>query len=114
MNPKIHLNLFKIDIINLSQNYNRSLKQFETNINSNVNLNGDLSISPKWKIGGGTFFDFKTMKIQTVSMFLTREMHCWQMAINVQVGQFKSFNITLNPKSGILRDLRINKRFLQQ
>ncbi len=100
--------------LNLSQTYNRLIKEFETNINSNVNLNGDLSISPKWKIGGGTFFDFKTMKIQTVSMFLTREMHCWQMAINVQVGQFKSFNITINPKSGILRDLRINKRFLQQ
>jgi hypothetical protein len=94
--------------------FNRSTGAFDGILNSNVNLNGDLSITPKWKLGGGTFFDFKTRRIQTVSMFITREMHCWQMAINIQVGQFKSFNITLNPKSGILRDLRINKRFLQQ
>ncbi len=90
------------------------LKSFITQINSSVNINGDFSLSPKWKIGGGTYFDFKTGRIQTVTMFLTREMHCWQMAMNIQVGQFKSFSVTLNPKSGILRDLRINKRFLQQ
>ncbi len=89
-------------------------KSFITQVNSNINLNGDLSISPKWKIGGGTYFDFKTQQLQAVSLFLTREMHCWQMAINIQVGQFKSFSITLNPKSGLLRDLKINKQFLQR
>lgn len=100
--------------LNFSRILSPTLKDYTTQVNSSVNINGDFSLSPKWKIGGGTFFDFRTAKIQTVSMFLTREMHCWQMAINVQVGQFKSFSITLNPKSGILRDLRINKRFLQQ
>lgn len=100
--------------LNFSRLLSPSLKSYTTQVNSSININGDFSLSPKWKVGGGTFFDFRTAKIQTVSMFLTREMHCWQMAINVQVGQFKSFSITLNPKSGILRDLRINKRFLQQ
>ncbi|MEP6512949.1 MAG: putative LPS assembly protein LptD [Parafilimonas sp.] len=90
------------------------LKSFTTQVNSNVNINGDFSLTPKWKIGGGTYFDFSTHKLEAVSMFLTREMHCWQMAINIQIGQFKSFSITLNPKSGLLRDLRINKQFLQQ
>ena len=100
--------------LNFSRILSTTLKSYTTEVNSSVNINGDFSLSPKWKVGGGTFFDFRTAKIQTVSMFLTREMHCWQMAINIQVGQFKSFSITLNPKSGILRDLRINKRFLQQ
>lgn len=100
--------------LNLNKTLAPDLKTFTTQINSSINIIGDFSLTPKWKIGGGTYFDFRTGKIQTVTMFLTREMHCWQMAMNIQVGQFKSFSVTLNPKSGILRDLRINKRFLQQ
>jgi hypothetical protein len=67
-------------------------------------------------VGGNTYFDFTTGKVQTLTMFITREMHCWQMAINITpVGLFRSFNITINPKSGILRDLRINRsRFFYQ
>lgn len=85
------------------------LRSFTTQINSKIRIDGDISLAPKWKLGGGTYFDFKTGKIQAVSLYLTRDMHCWQMAINVQVGQFKSFSITLNPKSGVLRDLKINR-----
>ena len=87
-----------------------NLKDYVTSINSNLNVNGDFSLTPKWKIGGSSYFDFKTARIQQLSMFITREMHCWQLSINVSpVGLYRSFNITLNPKSGILRDLRINR-----
>ncbi|MBS1729893.1 MAG: LPS-assembly protein LptD [Bacteroidetes bacterium] len=85
------------------------LRSFTTQINSTIRIDGDISLAPKWKLGGGTYFDFKSGTIQAVSLYLTRDMHCWQMAINVQVGQFKSFSITLNPKSGVLRDLKINR-----
>jgi LPS-assembly protein len=87
-----------------------NLKDYITSINSNLSVNGDFSLTPKWKVGGNTYFDFKTAKIQQLTMFVTREMHCWQLAINVTpVGLYRSFNITVNPKSGILRDLRINR-----
>jgi hypothetical protein len=77
---------------------------------SNLSLNGDFSLTPRWKIGGSTNYDFKTSSVQMVSMFISREMHCWQMSINLTpVGLYRSFNITISPKSGILRDLRINR-----
>jgi len=83
---------------------------FTTQTTSSINLNGDFSLSPKWKIGGTTYFDFKASRITMMNLFITREMHCWQMAINVTpVGLYRSFNITINPKSGILRDLKINR-----
>lgn len=83
---------------------------YYTQVNSNINLNGDFSLTPKWKIGGSTYYDFRTRQIQSLSMFVTREMHCWQMAINITpIGIRKSFSIILNPKSGILRDLKINR-----
>ncbi len=100
--------------LSYSLNYSRLFSPYEgkfrTDINSNVNLNGDFSLTPRWKMGASTFFDFKTAQIQTLTMFVTREMHCWQLSINLTpVGLFRSFNITINPKSGILRDLRINR-----
>ncbi len=83
---------------------------FRTEIFSNVSINGDFSLSPKWKVGAQSYYDFKTAQIQTLTMFVSREMHCWQMSINITpVGLYRSFNITVNPKSGILRDLRINR-----
>lgn len=83
---------------------------FSTEVFSNVSVNGDFSLSPKWKIGAQTYYDFNSNKIQTFSMFISREMHCWQMNINVTpVGLFRSFNISIYPKSGILRDLKINR-----
>ena len=82
----------------------------KTQTYSNLSVNGDFSLTPKWKMGGTTYYDFSTKKIQTLTMFVTRDMHCWQMAINITpVGLYRSFSLTINPKSGILRDLKINR-----
>jgi hypothetical protein len=88
----------------------------ESRVYSNLSVNGDFSLTPRWKIGGNTYYDFTTSQIQTLTMFISREMHCWQMSINLTpVGLYRSFNITINPKSGILRDLKINRsRFFYQ
>jgi hypothetical protein len=102
--------------INLSYslNFNRVLlpdfSGYKTETFSSLSFNGDFSLTEKWKIGGTGYYDVNQGNLQQLSMFITREMHCWQMSINVTpIGLFRSFNITLNPKSGILRDLRINR-----
>lgn len=83
---------------------------FETQINSSATIGGNFNLTPRWKLGMNSFYDFKTSKIQMLSMYISREMHCWQLSINVTpVGLIRSFNITVSPKSGILRDLRINR-----
>jgi hypothetical protein len=87
-----------------------NFSKLETQTYSNLSLNGDFSLTPKWKIGGNTYYDFTTNKIQTLTAFVSRDMHCWQLSINLTpVGLYRSFNVTINPKSGILRDLRINR-----
>lgn len=83
---------------------------FRTDVFSSINFNGDFSLSPKWKAGATGFYDLKAFNLQQFSMFISREMHCWQMSINVTpIGLFRSFSINISPKSGILRDLRINR-----
>ena len=97
-----------------SLNYTRTLKSdysgWLSTIYSSMNFNGDFTLTPKWKMGGTGYYDFNVGKLQQLSMFITREMHCWQLAINVTpIGLYRSFIITINPKSGILRDLKINR-----
>jgi LPS-assembly protein len=101
--------------INLSYslNFNREIKPdysgFRTVISSNVSVNGDFNLTPKWKIGASTYYDFRGSGLQNTTLFISREMHCWQLAINYTRGIYNSFNITINPKSALLRDLRINR-----
>ncbi|WP_447639799.1 MULTISPECIES: putative LPS assembly protein LptD [Chitinophagaceae] len=96
--------------VNFSRTLNPSNYKFYTIVNSSMNINGDFSITPKWKGGGNLMFDIKNQKVGMMTLFLSREMHCWQMSINITpIGLYKSFSIVLNPKSGILRDLRINR-----
>lgn len=96
--------------LNFSRVFELDYSGFRTDINSNLSLNGDFNLSPKWKVGMNTYYDFKTASIQSLTMFLSREMHCWQMSINVTpVGLYRFFNITINPKSSILRDIKVNR-----
>ncbi len=91
-----------------SRNFKSDYSGFETKTNSN--LNGDFNLTPKWKMGMNTYYDFNSSAIQMFTMFISREMHCWQLSINVTpVGPVRTFNFTINPKSGILRDLKVNR-----
>jgi hypothetical protein len=85
-------------------------KGFSKKFRSNVNFNGSFNLTPKWNFGMNGYYDFDTKKLQTFTMSISREMHCWQMAINVTpVGLYRYFNISISPKSSILQDLRINR-----
>ena len=84
--------------------------RFKTQLTSSLNFNGDFSLTPKWKFGANGFYDLSTMKLQSFTTFISRDLHCWQMSINVTpVGLYKFFNISISPKSGLLRDLKINR-----
>lgn len=83
---------------------------FEKIISSNVNFNGSFNLTPKWNFSVNGYYDFDTKKLQTFTMAISRDMHCWQLSINVTpIGLYRFFNFTISPKSGILQDLRINR-----
>jgi lipopolysaccharide assembly outer membrane protein LptD (OstA) len=83
---------------------------FKNEFTSNFNFNGDFSLTPKWKVGANGYFDVETGKLQSLTTFVSRDLHCWQMSINITpIGLYKFFNISINPKSGLLRDLKVNR-----
>ncbi len=100
--------------LSYSLQFNRIRKSdysgFTTIFSQNVNWGGTLNLTKKWQIGLNGYYNISDKELGTISMYLTREMHCWQMAINISpVGKYRFFNITINPKSGLLRDLKINR-----
>ena len=79
-------------------------------ISQNISFNGTLNLTPKWQIGGSGYYNITTGELGGISMYLTREMHCWQIAINLSpVGPNRFFSINISPKSAILKDLKINR-----
>jgi lipopolysaccharide assembly outer membrane protein LptD (OstA) len=100
--------------LSYSMSFSRAFKSdysgWETTTFSSMSWNGDFNLTPKWKFGMNGYYDIKASTIQQFTMYISREMHCWQLSINVTpVGLYRTFNFTISPKSGILRDLRINR-----
>jgi LPS-assembly protein len=92
------------------EEFNSDYSGFEKKISSNLNFNGSFSLTEKWKFSVNGYYDFDTKKLQTFTMGINRDMHCWQLSINVTpVGLYRFFNFTISPKSSILQDLRINR-----
>jgi LPS-assembly protein len=85
-------------------------RSFKTRVSSNLSFNNSFSLTPKWNFTTNGYYDFETGEITMFTMSINRDMHCWQMSVNVTpIGQTRYFNITISPKSSILQDLRVNR-----
>lgn len=83
---------------------------FEKKFSSNLNFNGSFNLTPKWNFSVNGYYDFDTKKLQTFTMSIAREMHCWQLSLNVTpIGLYRYFSLNISPKAGILQDLKINR-----
>jgi len=83
---------------------------FTTTITSSINWSGDFNLTEKWKIGLNGYYDVKNQQMESLTASISRDLHCWQMSINVTpVGYTHFFSLTISPKAGILQDLKINR-----
>ena len=93
-----------------SERFRPDRREFKKEFSSNVNFNGSFSLTPKWNFAVNGYYDFVTKNLQTFTMSINREMHCWQLSINVTpVGPYRYFSFTISPKSGMLQDLKVNR-----
>ena len=74
-------------------------------------VNGDISFSPKWKVGFSTGWDFTNHGLSYTSLNVYRDLHCWEMRFNwIPIGNYKSWNFTINVKAQALQDLKLTKK----
>ena len=100
--------------VSFSLNYSKRPKPdysgFESVINSSLNFNNSFSLTPKWMFTTNGFINVDTRKLEMFTMSISRDMHCWQMSINVTpVGPTRYFSFNLNPRANILQDLKVNR-----
>lgn len=83
----------------------------DKNISQMVRITGDFSLTPKWKIGYSTGFDFENNEVTATSFNITRDLHCWEMTFNcIPFGTHQSYNFQINVRSSMLKDLKLTKR----
>lgn len=95
---------------NISYNAETSTRMQRIN-NHRVSVNGDIGITPEWKISYQTGYDVKRKEIASSEFSIARNLHCWQLEFHwIPSGYGKQWMFTLRPKSSLLQDLKLNKR----
>lgn len=97
--------------VRFSYNLSYSKPGYESSLVQTMSFSGDLSLTPKWKIGISSGYDLKNKKLTTTSVNFYRDLHCWEMRMTViPIGYYKSFSFQINIKSSILQDVKWTKR----
>jgi lipopolysaccharide assembly outer membrane protein LptD (OstA) len=80
-------------------------------ITQTLNFNGQLNITPKWKISLTSGYDFVHGEISYTSIDIYRDLHCWEMRFGwVPKGAQQSWNFSINVKASVLQDMKLNKK----
>lgn len=97
--------------LNLSYNLSYSNSGLRRDTTMTLNFNGDFSLTPKWKIGFTSGYDFTAKDFSYTSVNIYRDLHCWEMSMSwIPFGDRKSYQLSIGVKSGALKDLKIPKQ----
>ncbi|MBC5623391.1 putative LPS assembly protein LptD [Butyricimonas hominis] len=97
--------------LNYTKTYSSASPKGKGDIRQILSINGDLSLTPKWKISFQSGYDFKANEVTSTSFSITRDLHCWEMVFNcMPFGQHQSYNFEIHVRSSMLRDLKLTKR----
>jgi len=105
--------------ININYNFNYSVGPGSSISNTSktisrsnvVNITGNFSLTPKWKIGYTTGVDFVQQNITSTQFTVFRDLHCWQFSASWSpFGATKFYSVELRVASGVLSDLKLDKR----
>lgn len=112
MDYNYYYNYFDIPwSLNVSYSYDYSKAVLTKRVVQTINLDGDFSITNKWKINYSTGYDLEKKQISITNFGITRDLHCWVMSFDwVPFGDHQSYYFTIRVKSSILQDLKYDKR----
>ena len=91
--------------------FNKNKMDYDFKVTSDINLNGNISLTPKWRINFASGYSFDRKEIAHTNVGISRDLHCWSMNFNlVPVGRYKSYFFTIRVNSSMLQDLKYEKR----
>ncbi|MBK9459072.1 MAG: LPS-assembly protein LptD [Sphingobacteriales bacterium] len=76
-----------------------------------LNMNGEVNLTPRWRVGLSTGYDFANKELSRTTIDIYRDLHCWEMSFNiVPIGRYQSYSFMLRVKSTLLQDLKLQRR----
>ena len=80
-------------------------------VTQTLRVSGDANITPKWKVGFDSNYDFTRKEFSYTSLNVYRDLHCWELQFNwIPFGFRQSYNVTINVKSAVLQDLKLTRK----
>jgi hypothetical protein len=77
-------------------------QKYEVIFTQTIQLSINLSPTPKWNFTMSSGYDFDKSKITSSSIMITRDLHCWDMSLNIiPFGKMKSYTFMIGIKSSI-------------
>jgi hypothetical protein len=91
--------------------YSGSERKRLEKITQTLSFNGQLNITPKWKVSLSSGWDFVSNQLSYTSIDVYRDLHCWEMRFGwIPKGAQQSWNFSINVKAPLLQDLKLNKK----
>ena len=111
-NPEYYVDFNVPWSLSLSYTVNfRSIGHAKGEITQSLRFNGDVSLTPKWKLTYNSGYDFVKKELTTTRIGLFRDLHCWELNFSwVPFGRFTSYDFSIRAKSSLLQDLKLNRR----
>lgn len=93
-----------------SASYSNSARQNEFSSHS-LMFSGDVELSPRWKVGGSSGYDFKNQGFTLTQLRFERDLKSFVMRFNwTPFGRYKRWYFFIGIKSSILKDLKWENR----
>lgn len=91
--------------------FNKDKMEYEMDFSHNLSVNGNISLTPNWRISANSSYDFRVKQFTYTSVSVNRSLHCWNMSASiVPFGTFKSYNFHIGVNASMLSDLKYDKR----
>lgn len=111
-NPELYVDFEIPWNLRLNYNFNFTKRGYEdSRITQAIQMSGNITLTEKWSLGFQSGFDIQNQKFTNTNFNITRNLHCWQMNFSwTPFGRYQSYYLTINAKSSLLQDLKINKQ----
>lgn len=99
-------------VLQVQKSYVAASKKDTVQLSShNIGLQGEVNLTPRWKLSINTSYNLVQKQLQLTQIDLYRDLHCWEMRLSAMpFGQNRYYYFQLNVKAQVLQDLKLMRR----
>lgn len=97
--------------MSMTYNLNYSNPGLTETVSQVVDVNGEVNLTRNWRVQFRSGYDIRNQELSYTSFTIHRDLHCWVFKLNVvPFGSRQMYSFEIHPKSGVLQDLKLNRR----